>query len=132
MKATQGATSQPFLEKSNPKIHQLHGNKTNHLSGGLFCPSASVASLSSTTSTDEDGNTSSIVPSHTLLNMMPLDELSRVIGYNQTSYVNQLPNQFVPMVPQSQVFPLNAPPPPGTLSSISDKLWDWNDYTGFK
>ncbi|XP_078158841.1 uncharacterized protein LOC144554394 isoform X2 [Carex rostrata] len=132
VKATQGATSQPFLEKSNPKIQQLHGNKTNNLSGGLFCPSASVASLSSTTSTDEDGNTSSIVPSHTLLNMMPLDELSRVIGYNQTSYANQLSNQFVPMVPQSQVFPLNTPPPPGTLSSISDKLWDWNDYTGFK
>lgn len=131
MKATQGATSQPFLEKLNPnKVHQLQGNKTNHLSGGLFRSSTSVASLSSTTTTEEDGNTSSLVPPHELLNLTPLDELSRVIGYNNTSYANQ-PNQFVPMVSQPQVFALNSPPP-ASLSSISDKLWDWNDYTVFK
>jgi hypothetical protein len=131
MKATQGATSQPFLEKSNPKVQQLHGNKTNHLSGGLFRTSASVASLSSTTSTEEDGNTSSLVPSHALLNLTPMDELSRVIGYNHTSFNANQPNQVAPMVPQSQVFALNSPPAT-SLSSISDKLWDWNDYTVFK
>ncbi|KAJ4776109.1 hypothetical protein LUZ62_060366 [Rhynchospora pubera] len=130
VKATHQGASQPFIQKSNPKTDQLHGNKTNHLSGGLFCSSVSVASLSSTTSTEEDGNTSSLVPPQAILNLTPLDELSRVIGYNQTSYSNQQ-NQFVPMVPQSQMFTLNSPQP-GSLSSISDKLWDWNDYTGFK
>ncbi|XP_072999277.1 uncharacterized protein [Typha latifolia] len=115
----------------------------------VYGSTASVASLSSTTSTEEDGtslyhhskNTGSALPSsYSLLNLTtssmastPIDELSRLVGYNQT-YINQ-PSQFLPLPPQNQL--LNTLPI--TLSTISDKLWEWNplpdagrDYSSFK
>ncbi|KAJ3681414.1 hypothetical protein LUZ60_015903 [Juncus effusus] len=133
-KTTQNSQSLKEI-KSNPKMQNLHGNKTNRIAHNIFRTSGSVASLNSTTSTEEDiTNTSSLVPAHDpVLNLTQMDELSRVIGFNQTSYVNQpMINQFNPnLIQHSQVFPLNSPPQM-SISSVSDKLWEWNDYTSFK
>ncbi|KAL6857142.1 hypothetical protein ACP4OV_018524 [Aristida adscensionis] len=94
----------------------------------MFLSTASNASLSSTTSTEEDGTslyhhlkgTNPMLPSstHALLNAnsttmatIPIDELSRAIG----SYNNQAnPNQ--PLPSQGPLLPFPS----------MEKIWDWN------
>ncbi|XP_020087980.1 NAC domain-containing protein 35-like [Ananas comosus] len=142
-------------ENSSLKIPEIAvGSKTNLPTSMLPKPkvyrsTASVASLSSTTTTEEDGlsfyhstNTSGLIPPYSLLNLStstmtstPIDELNKIVGYDQT-YNNQ-PNHFHSLTPQSQLLPFNSLPV--SFSTVSDKLWDWNplpdvgrDYTSFK
>ncbi|THU55580.1 hypothetical protein C4D60_Mb11t08070 [Musa balbisiana] len=73
-------------------------------------------SLSSTTSTDEDGTSARMI-----------DELNRLVGFNQ-NYVNYNPH-LLPFT----AFPISVP-------AVSDMLWEWNSLhetgrestTGFK
>ncbi|KAK3120859.1 hypothetical protein QOZ80_8BG0642750 [Eleusine coracana subsp. coracana] len=95
----------------------------------MFRSTGSVASLSSTTSTEEDGTSlyhlkgaNPMLPSstHALLNAnstamatIPIDELSRAIG----SYNNQgNPNQQPPLPSQGPLIPFPS----------MEKIWDWN------
>ncbi|KAK3122561.1 hypothetical protein QOZ80_8AG0615270 [Eleusine coracana subsp. coracana] len=95
----------------------------------MFRSTGSVASLSSTTSTEEDSTslyhlkgTNPMLPSstHALLNAnsttmatIPIDELSRAIG----SYNNQgNPNQQPHLPPQGPLVPFPS----------MEKIWDWN------
>ncbi|XP_020083042.1 NAC domain-containing protein 35 [Ananas comosus] len=140
------SSSSTAIEKAR-KVH-ISGNNNTNLPTPIYKPttlygstSASVASLSSTTSTEEDGstslyghskNTNSLVSTYSLINLTspsmastPIDELNRLVGYNQT-YNNQLlNNQLLPLQQQqAQMLPLNSMSM--SLSSISDKLWEWN------
>lgn len=111
---------------------------------------ASVASLSSTTSTEEDGtsflqsnNMSGVTPTcsllpHTSPSMATqmIDELNRLVGFNQNRMNN--PSQFLHPPSQTQLqLPFNALPM--SLTTASDKLWEWSalqetgrEYTDFE
>nr|XP_010908290.1 NAC domain-containing protein 35 [Elaeis guineensis] len=147
-----GNISSPMMEKA----HKMGGGSNAHMSAPpphkptLYGSTASVASLSSTTSTEEDGTTihpknmNALIPTCSLLTSATssmasptMDELmNRLVGCNQ-NYTNQQPNQFLPLPPQPQLLPLNTLPV--SFPTISDKLWEWNplhevarDYTSFK
>ncbi|XP_009410724.2 NAC domain-containing protein 35-like isoform X1 [Musa acuminata AAA Group] len=111
---------------------------------------ASVASLSSTTSTEEDGtsflqsnNMSGVTPTCSLLPRTSpsmatqmIDELNRLVGFNQNRMNN--PSQFLHPPSQTQLqLPFNALPM--SLTTASDKLWEWSalqetgrEYTDFE
>eukprot|EP00262_Sarcandra_glabra_P007960 TRINITY_DN21118_c0_g1_i1.p1 TRINITY_DN21118_c0_g1~~TRINITY_DN21118_c0_g1_i1.p1 ORF type:complete len:358 (+),score=29.78 TRINITY_DN21118_c0_g1_i1:134-1207(+) len=86
----------------------------------------------------------SLIPTSTLftsssLTMLPnpVDELHRMVDY-QNNFI-QHPMQFLPPPPLSQPPSLALNTLPNSLSTFSDKLWEWNpipetnrDYTGFK
>ncbi|XP_008804076.1 NAC domain-containing protein 35-like isoform X1 [Phoenix dactylifera] len=146
-----GDSSSSVMEKA-PKIG---GEGSTHLSApvlqkpALYRSTASVASLGSTTSTEEDGtslhypkNTTALIstcsvltPATSCMASPTIDELHSLVGYNQ-NYLNQ-PYQSLPSQLQPQLLPLNALPV--SFPTISDKLWEWNplhevgrDFASFK
>lgn len=138
------------------KTHKMGaGSSSTHMSAPalrkptLYGSTPSVASLSSTTSTEEDGtslhhpkNSNALLPACSLLTSAAssmasptIDELNSLVGYNQNG-MNQ-PNQLLPLPLQPHLLPLNTLPV--SFPTISDKIWEWNplhevgrDFTGFK
>ncbi|KAF3329387.1 transcription factor JUNGBRUNNEN 1 [Carex littledalei] len=117
----------------------------------MYRSTASVASLNSTTSPEEDGpsilydhskNSVSLGSAYSLINVSsssPMvsnlnmhDDLSTLVGQHH-GYTDA--NHIFPLQSQTNLVPVNTVP----LATISDKLWDWNplpdsarDHTGFK
>lgn len=148
-----GDCSSSVMEKA-PK---MGGGSGTHMSAPVLQKpalyggsTASVASLSSTTSTEEDGtslhhpkNTTALIPTCSVLTSATssvvsptIDELQSLIGYSNQNYMNQ-PNPFLPSQLQPQLLPFNTLPV--SFPTISDKLWEWNplhevgrDFTSFK
>lgn len=120
----------------------------------MYRSSASVASLNSTTSPDEDGpsilydhskNSVSLGSAYSLINVSsssPMvsnlnmhDDLSTLVAQHH-GYTDANDHIF-PLQLQTNLVPVNTVSMP--LATISDKLWDWNplpdcarDHTGFK
>ncbi|KAJ8493497.1 hypothetical protein OPV22_015218 [Ensete ventricosum] len=141
------------LTSAMEKVPKVQGATTTHnlsspILSTVYGSTASIPSLSSTTSMEEDStslhhaknSSSALIPACTLLasanssmSAPGIEELSRFVGYNQ-SFMEQ-PNQLLPMPPQPQLNQL-----PMSLPMISEKLWEWwnplceagKDYTGFK
>ncbi|KAK1263409.1 Protein FEZ [Acorus gramineus] len=104
-----------------------------------------VAPMSSTTSTEEDKMKHFTSPSSSTSSMptSALDDLQRLVGY-QNTYNNTQQLQAFPMQQQQQQLPLNAllsPLTPVAATAFSDKLWEWNpaaletasrEYNSFK
>ncbi|KAJ8510055.1 hypothetical protein OPV22_000489 [Ensete ventricosum] len=106
--------------RHNSCCHQqrpdLHLGGDSSWSAAALSTASAANSLSSTTSTDEDGTSARMI-----------DELNRLVGFNQ-NYVNYNPN-LLPFT----ALPISFP-------AVSDKLWEWNSLhetgresgTGFK
>ncbi|KAJ3678114.1 hypothetical protein LUZ60_001917 [Juncus effusus] len=155
------------------KSHKYHPNNSlnNHTilnttpngqilsTTSIYGSAASVALLSSTTSTEEDGasiyrtkNSVSLGSTYCPINMSSspslispppsIDELSTLVGHNHQSYSNNIVSQqnnqlFSIQSQQTNLVPAHSVPM--NLANISDKLWEWNplpdasrDYSGFK
>ncbi|CAL9750046.1 unnamed protein product [Musa acuminata subsp. burmannicoides] len=142
------------LTSAMEKVPKVQGASTTHnlaspILSTVYGSTASMPSLSSTTSMEEDStslhhakNTSiALIPACSLLasanssiSAPGIEELNRFVGYTQ-SFMEQQPNQLLPMPPQAQLNQL-----PMSLPMISEKLWEWwnplceagKDYTSFK
>ncbi|KAJ0969380.1 hypothetical protein J5N97_022257 [Dioscorea zingiberensis] len=139
--------SQDSSSPEAEKIHEqqtliLNNNNNNNNNNNIYTsPAPSIAPSSSTQTMEEDiGSTPP--PNHALLaySTSPLastsiDELNKLLNYQQNYLLN--PNTYIPLPIHSQSLPFNSIIP-NSIQNISDKLWEWNpvpeadrDYTSF-